>query len=68
MIIDDAPVFDLVERPKATDADVVIVQAAISYARRLDGFVDITHFHWARSLRGPKLITLANSNPGDPSQ
>jgi hypothetical protein len=45
MIIDDAPIFDFVERPKASNADVVVIQAAISYARRLNGLVDITHFY-----------------------
>jgi hypothetical protein len=45
MIIDDAPIFDLVERAEASNADVVVVQATISYARRLNGFVDIWHFN-----------------------
>jgi hypothetical protein len=44
-IIDNPPFFDLLERSKAAEAGKVIVQAAISYARRLNGGVDITHLH-----------------------
>ena len=43
MIIDYPPFFDLLQGSKAADADEVIVQAAISYARGLSGAVDITH-------------------------
>ena len=42
-IIDNAPLFDLLEGSKAAEAGKVIVQAAISYARGLNGGVDITH-------------------------
>ena len=44
-IVNNSPLFDLFERSKAAEAGKVIVQAAISYARRLNGGVDITHLH-----------------------
>jgi hypothetical protein len=44
-IIGHPPFSDLLERSKAAEAGKVIVQAAISYARRLSGGVDITHLH-----------------------
>jgi|ERR1700683_3189607 hypothetical protein len=43
LIIDDRPVLDLLQGSKATETDIIIVQAAISYARGLGGGVDITH-------------------------
>jgi hypothetical protein len=43
MIIDQRPVFDLLQGSKAAETDIIIVQAAISYARGLGGGVDITH-------------------------
>jgi hypothetical protein len=43
MIIDNAPFFDLLQRPKAAETCQVIVQAAIAYARGLIGAVDFTH-------------------------
>jgi hypothetical protein len=43
MIIDDAPFFDLFQGSKAADADEVVVQAAIAYARGLSGAVGIDH-------------------------
>jgi hypothetical protein len=43
MIIDSAPFFDLLQGSKAAEADQIIVQAAISYARGLSGTLDITH-------------------------
>jgi hypothetical protein len=43
MNIDNPPFFDLLQGSKAADANEVIVQAAISYARGLSGAVDITH-------------------------
>jgi hypothetical protein len=57
MIVDDSPVFDLLERSKAAKADEVVVQAAIADARRLDGAVDITH------LRRMRLCAAVNSRP-----
>jgi hypothetical protein len=44
-IIDNSPFFDLLERSKAAEAGKVVVQAAISYARRLSGGVDFTHLY-----------------------
>jgi hypothetical protein len=43
MIIGDSPLLDLLQRSKATEADEVIVQAAISYARGLSGAVEVIH-------------------------
>jgi hypothetical protein len=43
MIIDNQPFLDLLQGSKAAQADKVIIQAAISYARGLSGVVDITH-------------------------
>jgi hypothetical protein len=47
MIIDHRPLFDLLDRSKAAETDIIIVQAAISYARGLGGVVDITHLRRA---------------------
>ena len=62
-IVNNSPLFDLFERSKAAEAGKVIVQAAISYARGLNGGVDITHLH-ARNCEAPNLITQAKGNPG----
>jgi hypothetical protein len=43
MMIDNPPFLNLLQGSKAAAAGKVIVQAAISYARRLSGAVDITH-------------------------
>jgi hypothetical protein len=43
MMIDNPPFLDLLQGSKAAEAGKVIVQAAISYARRLSRAVDITH-------------------------
>jgi len=48
MIVDNRPFFDLVQRAKAAEAGQFIVQAAISYTRRLRGAVDITHLRVAK--------------------
>lgn len=45
MIIDNTPLFNLLQGSKATETGEVIVQAAISDARRLSRAVDITHLH-----------------------
>jgi hypothetical protein len=37
------PLLDFFHRPKTADADEVIIQAAISYTRRLSGIVDAGH-------------------------
>jgi hypothetical protein len=43
LIIDHRPVLDFLQGSKAAETDIVIVQAAISYARGLGGGVDVTH-------------------------
>ena len=43
LIIDNPPLFDLLQGSKAAETGKVIVQAAISYARGFRGIVDITH-------------------------
>jgi|HubBroStandDraft_6_1064221.scaffolds.fasta_scaffold306335_3 hypothetical protein len=43
--IHDAPFFDFLKGSKASQTDQIIVQAAISYARRLSGIVHVTHWH-----------------------
>jgi hypothetical protein len=43
MLIDDPPFFDLLHGSKAAQTGIVIIQAAISYARGSSGAVDITH-------------------------
>jgi hypothetical protein len=43
MMIGDTPFFDFVHGSKAAEAGQIIVQAAISDARRLSGAVDFTH-------------------------
>jgi hypothetical protein len=43
MIIDNTPFFDLLQGSKAAEADKVIIQAAISYARGSSGVVDVAH-------------------------
>jgi hypothetical protein len=53
MIIDHRPFFDLLQSAKAAETDVIIVQAAISYARGWSGIVDITHLRRARMARLP---------------
>jgi hypothetical protein len=43
VIVDNSPFLDLVQGSKAAEADRVIVQAAITYARGLSRAVGITH-------------------------
>jgi hypothetical protein len=43
MIIDPAPFFDLLEGSKAAETGIIIVQAAISYARGSNAAVRIIH-------------------------
>jgi hypothetical protein len=43
MIVDNPPFFDLLQGSKAAEAGEVIIQAAISSARGLNGAGDITH-------------------------
>ena len=47
MMIDDPPFFDLLQRAEAPETSIVIVEAAVSHARRLSGAVGITHFRRA---------------------
>jgi hypothetical protein len=61
MHIDEPPFFDLFQRSKTAEASEIIVQAAISYARRLRGDVHITHCK--AELRGLDLITRPKLNP-----
>jgi hypothetical protein len=42
-IIDQPPLLDLLYGAEAADADEIIVQAAISFARGLNGVFDLTH-------------------------
>jgi hypothetical protein len=44
MVIGNRPFFDFFERSKAAEAVQVIVQAAVSYARRLNIVVDVSHW------------------------
>jgi hypothetical protein len=67
MIIDHRPLFDLLNGSKAAKTDIIIVQAAISYARGLSAAVDITHWRRAHG-EASDLITPAKGNPGNPSQ
>jgi hypothetical protein len=43
IVADNPPLFDLFHAPKAAEADEIIIQAAISYTRRLSGTVDVGH-------------------------
>jgi hypothetical protein len=51
MFIDQRPLFDLLDGSKAAKTDIIIAQAAISYARGLSGAVDITHLLRAHRAR-----------------
>jgi hypothetical protein len=66
-IVDNPPLFDLIQGSKASEADKVIVQAAISNAWGLSGAVEIIHWLGAR-WRAPNLITPAKANLGNASQ
>jgi hypothetical protein len=66
-IIDNPPFFDLLERSKAAEAGKVIVQAAISYARGLNGGVDIIHLR-RRELRGSEFDHTSEGESGHASQ
>jgi hypothetical protein len=63
MTIGNSPLFDFLQRSKAAKTDDIIVEAAISDARRLSGAVDSTHLG-RQQLRAPNLITPAKGNPG----
>jgi hypothetical protein len=68
MMVDNRPLFDLLDRAKAAQTDIIIVQAAISYARGLGAVVDITHVRRTQSARPANLSTPAKRNPRNPSQ
>jgi hypothetical protein len=64
--IDEAPLFDLLQRSKTAEAGEIIVQAAISYARRLRGAI---HFTLCKAeLRGPEFEHTAEVKSGNASQ
>jgi hypothetical protein len=63
MIIDNPPLFDLLQGSKAAEAGKTIVQAAISYARGLSGAVDITHWRNAQ-LRGSEFDHTGEGESG----
>jgi len=46
-VIDNPPLFDLLQRAEAAETGIVIVEAAVSDARRLSGAVGITHLRRA---------------------
>jgi hypothetical protein len=54
LIIDDPPLFDLLEGSKAADAIQVIVEAAIAHAWRFSRGIDITHLRRS-PLRGLRI-------------
>src|SRR5271168_2935452 len=64
MIIDNAPLFNFLQRSKAAETGEVIVQAAISDARRLSRAVVITHLRRAKKCEVSNLSTQAKRNPG----
>jgi hypothetical protein len=43
MLVDDSPLLDLLDGPKTPDADIEVVQAAVSYAGGLGGALDLAH-------------------------
>ena len=63
MVIDNPPFFDLLQRAKAAETGQVVVEAAISDARRLSGAVNVTHL---RRDHGEvsDLSTHVERNPG----
>jgi hypothetical protein len=52
IVVDDAPLLDLLDGSKTAETGKVIVQAAISNAGRLHGAGDVTHLRQAR-FHGP---------------
>jgi glutathione S-transferase len=43
LVLHEPPLFDLIQGAKTADADIAVIEAAIAYARRLDGSAAITH-------------------------
>jgi hypothetical protein len=57
--VHNPPFFDLLQGSKAAEACKVVVEAAISYARRLGGVVIFTHacrFQWRGFVRHLKSV------------
>jgi hypothetical protein len=67
MVIGEPPLFDLLQRAKAAETSEVIVEAAISNARRLSGAVGIKHLRRAQ-LRGFEFDHAGDGKSGHPSQ
>ena len=67
LVIDQRPLLDFLQGTKAAETDVVIVEAAISYARGLSGVVDVTHWCPAHRARHSNLITPVTVIPGNSS-
>jgi hypothetical protein len=51
MIIDNRPLLYFLERPEAAETDIIIAEAAISYARGLSGAVEMIHWRRAQTAR-----------------
>jgi hypothetical protein len=64
LVVDNAPLFDLLQRSKASETDKVVVEAAISHARRLSGAVGITHLRGVKIAGSADLTTQERRNPG----
>jgi hypothetical protein len=64
MVIDNPPLLDLLQRAKAAETGQVIVKAAVSHARRLNGAVGITHLRRTLLREFRNLITQGKGNPG----
>jgi hypothetical protein len=54
LIIDEAPLLDLLQGTKTAETGVVIVEAAVSYARGLSEPVHVTH-RWRSSPNSSRL-------------
>jgi hypothetical protein len=48
MVIDDPPLFDLLQGSETAETDIVIVEAAVADAWRLSGAVGVTHLSRAQ--------------------
>jgi hypothetical protein len=59
MIIDKTPLFNLLQGSKAAETDEVIVQAAISDARRLGGAVGMGHICAGWQPRAERSMAMA---------
>jgi hypothetical protein len=68
MVIDNGPFLDFLHGSKAAETDIIVVQAAISYARGSSGVVDITHWRRVMRARRSNLNTQAKRFSGNSSQ